>query len=351
MPAIFPRNPRCPLVALIALMGLLGCAGRQSSPVPEVELYPTYSAVGLEIDFPAESPAGTEATFEWRVRGEDGWNNGVELTLGRQGRKAWASIWPLAMDTPVEVRLNYRAAEGMRILLLQTRTRKIVTETVGGRSIFVSPRGDDGAAGTAGEPLRTLAVAASQAGPGDRVVVGEGVYHEGGLFAGLRGEPDNPIVITAGKGVRPVLDGSVEIGQGQSGWRPVAEGLYVIELRPEAGYVGYLAQDGLRMFWSKTLDNMLSGEFLLNDKKTSSRLGRAWFYDSTGAKLYVRTGDALAPSSHSYNAAVHRQGALLDGSSNVVIQGLEFRYYGESAVRLDNGATGCALLDNVIHHS
>ncbi|MEA2064596.1 MAG: hypothetical protein U9P14_12905 [Gemmatimonadota bacterium] len=316
-----------------------------------MELYPTFSAVGLEIDFPDSLPVGTEAAFEWRIEGEAGWNNGVELTLSPDGRKAWASIWPLEMDTPIEVRLSYSATRGKRSLIQQTRTRKIVIETSGGRQIYVSPQGDDGAQGTAGEPYRTLAAAALQAVPGDRVVVGGGVYHEGDLFAGLRGEPDNPIVITAGDGVRPVLDGSVEIGQGESGWHQEAEGLFAIELKPETGYVGYVAQDGLRMFWSKTLDNMLAGKFLLNDKKRISTLGRAWFYDSTAAKLYVRTGDKLAPKSHTYNAAVHRHGALLNAAIHVVLQGLELRYYGESAVRLENGATGCALLDNVVHNS
>jgi hypothetical protein len=337
--------------ALIAVMVTLGCKGQQNSPAPEVELYPTYSAVGLEIDFPQELPPGTEAEFEWRIEGDAGWNNGVELTLSPEGRKGWASIWPLEMDTPLEVKLSYRATEGERTLLLKTRTRKIVTETSGGRDIHVSTQGNDGGQGTAEEPYRTLAAAASQAGAGNRIVVAGGVYHEGGLFAGLHGEPDNPIVITAAEGACAVIDGSVEIGQGHSGWRRVADGLYAMELKPETGYVGYVAQDGLRMFWSKTLDNMLDGKFLLNDKKTLSTLGRAWFYDSTEAKLYVRTGDRQSPQKYTYNAAIHRHGALLNGSSHVVLQGLEIRYYGESAVRLENGATSCAVLDNVIHNA
>ncbi len=345
------RMPLYLLSALVVVMGVFSCAGKQNQPVPEMEIYPTYSAVGLEIDFPPGLPEGTDATFEWRTDGQAGWNNGVDLTLSPDGRKGWASIWPFEMDTAVEVRLNYQGAGSSQSLVMSTRTRKIVTETTGGRDIHVLPQGDDGAQGTAGEPFRTLGAAASIAGPGDRVVVGEGIYHEGDLFAGLHGEPGNPIVITAAEGARPVLDGSVEISKGESGWRKVAAGLFARELRPETSYVGYVAQDSLRMFWSKTLENMLSGEFLLNDKKTISQLGRAWFYDSTDAQLYVRTGDTQDPSSHSYNASIYRHGVLLDGSSYVVIQGLELRYYGQSAVRLDNGATGCALLDNVIHNS
>ncbi len=349
MQPAFARNPLCLFVALSAVLALIGCTGQQNLPAPVVELYPTYSAVGLEIDFPGET--GAEAVFEWRTVGEGDWKNGVDFTLSPDGRKGWASVWPLEMDTPVEIRLSYRDTAGERTLLQQTRTRKIVTETYGGRDIHVSPQGDDGAQGTAGEPYRTLAAAAAQAGPGNRIILSEGVYHEGGLFAGLEGKPDNPIVITAAQGARAVIDGSVEIGQGQGNWQRVAAGLFALELKPETGYVGYVAQDSLRMFWSKTLENMLAGEFLLNDKKTVYTYGRAWFYDSTAAKLYVRTGDERSPRQHTYNAAVHRHGALLNGSSHVVLQGLELRYYGESAVRLEGGATSCAVLENVIHNS
>lgn len=336
-----------------ALLLSMSCSEKIETPWPEpaMELYPSYKAVGLEIDFPAVAPADNRGVFEWRLTGEDEWRNGVDLTINEEGTKVWASIWPLEMDQPVEVRLHYTAAGKKLTLTGAARTRKILTEAAGGRAIHVSMSGDDEASGTAGEPLRTIAAASAKAGPGDEIIVGGGLYREGDLFAGLHGVPEKPVIIRAAMGEQAVLDGSLEIPAGDKRWRRAGDNLYSLEFKPPTGYAGYVAQDGLRMFWSKSLENIRQGEFMLNDRKTIERLGRSWFFDSESSTLYVRTGDASVPSDHAYNVAVYRHGALLDGSRHVVLQGMELRYYGESAVLLDNGASECAVLDNVIRNS
>ena len=70
--------------------------GCEKRPVPGLELYPTLSAIGLEINYPVGSPVDTAASFRWRKAGEKQWRNGVDLTVSTEQRLAWGSIWPWA---------------------------------------------------------------------------------------------------------------------------------------------------------------------------------------------------------------------------------------------------------------
>jgi len=72
---------------------------------------------------------------------------------------------------------------------------------------YVSPAGDDAAAGTQAAPWRTLAKACSLAGPGDTVYVDAGTYRET-LRPARSGEDGRPIRFVAAAGQRPVLSGA-----------------------------------------------------------------------------------------------------------------------------------------------
>ena len=80
-------------------------------------------------------------------------------------------------------------------------------------------------------------------------------------------------------------------------------------------------------------------------------MGRGWFYDKDSSKLYIRVGDESVPWKHSYNVAVHPYGARLSGTEHLVVQGIEFRFFGESAVCLDKGTRACIVRDNLIHNA
>ena len=62
-------------VSLVIAVSLCSCAGFGGS-LPEIELYPTWSAVGLEIYYPPEVDVDDAASFEWRVDGGE-WRPGV----------------------------------------------------------------------------------------------------------------------------------------------------------------------------------------------------------------------------------------------------------------------------------
>ena len=332
---------------LIIVLSLTGCQIRQG-PGPEVELYPTWNAVGLEISYPEGLPMDEICTFQWRTKGGD-WRPGVEPTFYKDERRALASIWPLDQDTIVEVRLTVPGLK--KLLTYETRTRRILLESSGGRIVHVSPEGKDSASGTAADPLGSIANATRDAGPGDKIVLHEGVYREGNLFAGLIGLPGKPLTIEAAKGEKPVLDGSVEIPAGAKGWKKEKNGLWSIMIDPPSAKQLYVAQDGLRMFWFKSLENARQGGVVLRYEKTFSEIGRGWFYDKESGRLFIKTGDNRLPREHVYNVAVISHGALLSGSEHIVVKGLVFRYYASSGVHLADGAKGCIIYGNRIHNT
>ncbi len=81
------------------------------------------------------------------------------------------------------------------------------TLPTGGRSLYVSPTGDDTAAGTMAAPLRTLTRAARIAMPSDVVYVRGGTFTARQDFTAT-GAVGRPVVFTAYPGEHPVFDGT-----------------------------------------------------------------------------------------------------------------------------------------------
>lgn len=76
---------------------------------------------------------------------------------------------------------------------------------------FVSPQGDDAAAGGLKAPWKTVAKGVSALKAGDTLYLGEGRYHEEVRVQGLKGEPGRPIVIRPWRDAKAVLDGTVAL--------------------------------------------------------------------------------------------------------------------------------------------
>lgn len=334
--------------ALPVLAFLSGACETSPKFFPDMELYPTWSAIGLEITFPDGWNFEKTASFEWRQKGEE-WRPGVEFTIFEDENRALASIWPLEQNTRVQVKLIHPDIRKDRVS--ETVTRKMILETSGGKILHVSPSGNKNALGTADDPFGSIARATENAGAGDRILLHSGVYREGGLFTGLKGLSGKPLIITAAEGEQPVVDGSVTIPKGEQGWDNAGDGLWSLSMVSENDYIGYVAQDGLRMFWYKSLENIRRGEILLRNNNIPSKVGRGWFYEKESKTLYIRTGDASIPGTHNYNVAVHAFGALLSGNEHMVVQGIEFRFFGESGICLDKGTQACIIRNNLIHNA
>jgi hypothetical protein len=116
----------------------------------------------------------------------------------------------------------------------------------------VSPSGNDGAAGTAAAPFRTIAHALAAMSPGDRCVLRAGTYREE-----VRVEKPN-LTLAAAPGERVLLTGCDEIAA--AGWTPlrVADSGVTVQTAPAPARVWQLFLDGapapLARFPDKTAD-------------------------------------------------------------------------------------------------
>jgi hypothetical protein len=87
------------------------------------------------------------------------------------------------------------------------------------REVFVSPTGDDGAAGTREEPLQTLAKAVAGLQAGDTITLRGGVYRESIVLDGVKGTQEKPVRVRAADGESVVLDGTELVPGPWEVWR------------------------------------------------------------------------------------------------------------------------------------
>lgn len=323
------------------LTGVLPDLGR-------AELYPTWNAVGVELPYSGEFGDSAVVRLLWREQGASVWKNGPDFSVDPRLNILNSSIFPLEPDTPVEVRIVASAPDAPPGAPLDgsTRTRVVRLETSGGTFYHVSPSGDDANTGTQERPFRTLGRAAREVKPGDMVYAGDGIYAEGSLFQRLVGTVDAPIVFAAAPGAHPVLDSSLEIAFDSTAWALHSGQVWRMDLPASFSLealadLGYLAQDGERMFPYASLND------LVNDIHNTPR---AWFLDRAARRIYARTGLDDSPAAHLYNLARHDWAILLSSSEHVVVRGFEIRFCGQAGIRISEGARHNVIFGNTIRN-
>jgi len=331
--------------AIVALLCALSSAGEvRAARATGMELYPTPLAIGIEIAYSGDEAGASRADFVWRKKGESQWHNGVDMTFDRKKRLVWASIWPLEQGTTVEVKATFKPSADAKPQTLDgtVTTRTLILEAKGGRTFYVSPSGDDGNPGTRERAFKTLQHAADTVRAGDTVYAMSGVYKERYLFRKLKGTEGKPIVFMAAPGQKPIIDGSTTIEKGKGAWRKAGKGIYSTALDVKPDGKGYLAQDGKRMFRCWSLDDL---------KANKLGVPRAWFFDDKAKKLFIMPGSGVDPEEHEYKVVFADYGVSLQASQYVVVRGFEVRYFGSAAVGITEGARGCIVIDNVLHHA
>ncbi|MEZ4270050.1 MAG: right-handed parallel beta-helix repeat-containing protein [Myxococcota bacterium] len=119
------------------------------------------------------------------------------------------------------------------------------------KSYYVSPNGNDAAAGTLESPLRTIQKAADSAGPGDTIYLREGTFSEGVWFV-RGGEEGRPIVLRNYPGEHPVID---------RGW--AGDGVQLWSTNRAVTPVAWVVIEGLEIRNSGAGINFYSGHNLI----------------------------------------------------------------------------------------
>jgi hypothetical protein len=308
-----------------------------------MELYPTYTSIGIDLPYNGDANGDAGASFVWRRQGDQKWRNGVDMTIDRPHERILASIWPLEQGQVIEVQLTLSDPTPFPTPISGVVTTRVMRlQTSGGRTLYVSPRGRDSNDGAKDAPFKTIAKAVEDLKAGDTVLVMSGVYHESiHLPSKFRGTEAQPIVICAAPGQKPVMDGSETIGRGHA-WHAADPGIYYANVAGGEEGVKYLAQDGLRVYYYGTYEALKANTF---------EVPRAWCYDKARQKLFVRLAKNDTPHRHSYNYSTNDYAFYLEGTRSVVVRGFEIRYYGASGVRISGtGSANNTLYENTIHN-
>jgi hypothetical protein len=268
------------------------------------------------------------------------------MTVDRERRLIWASIWPLEQDEALELRIVLSDPLPLPGAVAgEVRTRRMILTAEGGRAFYVSPaHGSDDHPGSREAPFRTLGRAVRDLQAGDSVYALSGVYRESVYLGfGCNGEPERPIVLMAAPGAKPVIDSSVQVKRGLGGWQRVDADVFKIHADFREAGQGYVAQDGLRMYAYGSVDDL---------REDPKQCRRAFYHDGAKKLLYVRTGKGDSPNNHEYHYAQHAYGFYLEGTRHVVVRGFEVRHCASAGIRLSGRrATGNIVVENRVHNS
>lgn len=142
------------------------------------------------------------------------------------------------------------------------------------------PKANDAGKGEDEYPFRTISAATKQAGPGDTVLVGDGIYRECvRIFQG--GETDRPLVISSAPGATPIVRGTdlLKTDWEQAEHRSV---VYFQAPLPKAMFAGYALpwleafQGPVNPFHTKIMVSALGA------KRESDMKARPWKLETAG---------------------------------------------------------------------
>lgn len=325
-------------VLLTSLAAFLwtGQALAQNASVPgPLELYPTLEAIGARLAYTGDANANATAWLEWRTAGATAWTPGMPMTRITNQRWAASVLW-LAPGTAYEVRAVIEDADGGGSVTGTATTRRDTPRAPTGRSWWVSPAGNDAAAGTSTAPLRTISAAAARVQPGEEIRVRPGVYYET-VDPNTSGRADAPIWLVAdAPGV--ILDGSDPALLSRTDWTNDGGGVFSV---PFTGATRLVCADSLqRLYRQATLAAL---------RANGNGITQGWVIEA--GRLYVKLEDGSSPAGHVMHVARQDVGVYLD-VSHWVVQGFEVRYYGTTSAASGiylRAANGCAVMGNHVH--
>jgi len=303
---------------------------------PEVEVYGNYETAGVIFSVPSTIPSSEIGRLscdhlvgeEWR-RVQD------PVRIGKSGKFATSLFW-LQPGTMQVVRVRAEDQKGGMIATWFGRgeTRVEPKPHDSKRIRYVATSGDDGNAGTAEAPFRTISKACKVVRPGETIQIRSGRYHEGDIEVGLEGTEEAPIsIIGGGSGGRVIIDASDDAFASPEGWEDLGNNIYRRDYADStscACAVDKRTGEVIRLFPVATLK-----ELRLRELEVPADIKSGGGFASLGIRGGIFTGGgdaviALPDRVENYQVRLPRfsRGLTLNRSKQVRISGIEFECFG-----------------------
>lgn len=374
------RRRICLLCAL--LVCLVTCASAQDA-LTRWELsapFETFHCAGVHVTYQGDQNQNATGKLEYRKAGEGQWRLAHPL-VRINGSHFASSLFYLEPGTQYEVRVGLTdpdgAPEGAKRESFRTRRESITlgggqeyrvgragarTEEAGAaathhltdialpppKEYWVSPDGDDNAAGTEQTPFRTVQHAADLARAGDTVWVKPGLYREEVRVAHGGDRNAYTAFRAVGEGVM-IRGDDADFREGRTQWRDEGGGAWSAPCPFQVGYVAALRR-GSGQAAARRLYHYPS----LEDFRTQYEgVTGGWFYDREGQRLYLRMPEGEDPNGAELHVARRDRGFHLERADYVLIEGFDLGYFGRGpygcAIDVDN-SSNCVVRNNRIHH-
>ncbi|MCB1045337.1 MAG: right-handed parallel beta-helix repeat-containing protein [Acidobacteria bacterium] len=309
---------RC--ICLCALFAITGFAQ------PQLSLYGNFHTMGITVELlPGDDP-DQDASADLRIRTVPGsFADGFPLTRVSLTRFV-GSAFNLEPGQLYEVEISltdpdFGPIDGV-VVMQQQATRAEFAMPAFSRRLVVHPTGS-GTTCSDAIPC-SLSEALSQVGPGDEIVLQDGVYYEGDFNLPISGTSAMPIAIRADTGTAPVMDGSYN----QTFiWTAGAQGTYSTQVSEPDPHL--VTSNGERLYPYQNISDLQNQIW-----------GLAGF-TASGTTVTVKLDGGINPNTTNMVIARHNS-AFHVGRDYWIFDGITFRHYGggsfAKAIYIDDGS-------------
>jgi len=323
------------LILLALLTGLLLPSPPPARAAASLELYGTFHAMGVIVTIDADDDPDRDgvASVVYRISGSgEPYRQGYPLSRVSDTRFVGSLFW-LEPGTTYDVRVTFSDPDGGPLddvtVEATASTRPEIAIPTPNDSFYVSPTGS-GTACSLAAPC-SLTEGLNRAGPGDEMVLRDGVYYQGEIALPRSGTADAPIVVRGYLGETAVLDGA---DPATFTWAAQGGGVYRTTVNASDPHL--VLADGDRLYPYQSLSDL-----------QNLRWGIPGFYAS-GTALYVHLAGDADPNTAAMIVSRYNHAFYVE-QDFIYFLDLTFRHYGQAMYftnASDNLVQGCLLATN-----